>query len=346
MLAVTAVSPASATTPAAAPATNPRDSRPAAWQCFAEADELAHAIQGTQLRITPKGRADSAWALLPLALERGFVQFADEPCGTLTYGTVSRDIAGFGVALTAAGNFRMNGYPVSGNVFALFGPGAAQFGSSSGPSRWAAVSFAPIDLGAALGAVRGGDSPALGTVFRPILAAPAIAAAAVELLFSALRTAERDPDALAVPGARASLERALLDTFARAVASADPHATADRAKLPATRLVRQCEEYLETHLHTPVYVADLCALTGASERTLRNAFHTVYGLGPTRYLVQRRLAAARRALRSAQPGDTVTSIATRNGLWDLGRFAADYRALYGEPPSATLRAARTGSLAA
>ncbi len=343
MLSVTSAAPA---TSIVSPSPNVRESRPGAWQCFDEADELALAIRGTQLRITPKGRATGAWALLPLALERGFVQFADEPCGSLTFGTVSRDIAGFGIALAASGNYRMNGYPVSGNVFALFGPGAAQFCSSSGPSRWAAVSFAPIDLGAALGAVRGSDPPALGTVFRPILAAPAIAAAAVDLLFSALKSAERDPEALAAPGARSSLERALLDTFARAVASADPHAIADRAKLPATRLVRQCEDYLETHLHTPVYVADLCALTGASERTLRNAFHTVYGLGPTRYLVQRRLAAARRALRNAQPGDTVTSIATRNGLWDLGRFAADYRALYGEPPSATLRAARAGTLAA
>jgi len=146
--------------------------------------------------------------------------------------------------------------------------------------------------------------------------------------------------------ARATLERSLLDAFARAVTSADPAATQDRAKLPATRLVRQCEEYLESHLHLPVYIAELCTLTGASERTLRNAFHTVYGVGPTRYLVQRRLAMARHALKHAQPGDTVTAIATRNGLWDLGRFAADYRTLYGEPPSATLRAARTGALAA
>jgi len=345
MLAVSAA-PTSVAAPAASPTVSAASARSGAWQCYAEADEFGQAIHGTQLRITPKARASGPWALLPLALERGFVQFGDEPAASLTFGTVSRDIAGFGVALNAVGACRMNGFQVAGNVFALFGPGAAQFGSSSGPTRWATVSFAPIDLGAALGAVRGGESPALGTVFRPVLAAPAIASAAVELLFSALRTAERDPDALAAPGARASLERSLLDTFARAVASADPHAIADRAKLPATRLVRQCEDYLETHLHTPVYVADLCALTGASERTLRNAFHTVYGLGPTRYLVQRRLAAARRALRHAQPGDTVTSIATRNGLWDLGRFAADYRTLYGEPPSATLRAARGGTLAA
>jgi len=283
---------------------------------------------------------------MPLALERGFVQYVDEPCAALTHGVVSRDVAGFGVALASAGGYRMNGHPVAGNVFAMFGPGAAHFASSSGPTRWAAVSFAPMDLGTALGALRGGEPPTLGTVFRPVLAAPGAANAAVDLLFAALRRIEDDPAAFAEAHARATLERALLDAFARAVASADPAAAQDRAKLPATRLVRQCEEYLESHLHLPVYIAELCTLTGASERTLRNAFHTVYGVGPTRYLVQRRLAMARRALRHAQPGDTVTAIATRNGLWDLGRFAADYRALYGEPPSATLRAARGGALAA
>jgi AraC family ethanolamine operon transcriptional activator len=335
------------TTTAAATAPAPaREARPQVWRSFPEADELARAIQGTALRITPRARATGPWELLPIALERGFVQFVDEPAATLTLGTIARDIAGFGVALSATGGYRMNGHVVAGNVFAMFGPGATHFASSSGPTRWASVSFAPVDLGNALGALRGGEPTTIGSVFRPVLASAPAATAVVEMLFGAMASAERDATAFATSQARSTLERGLLDAFARAVTSGDASAAPDRAKLPATRLVRLAEDYLDAHLHTPVYIADLCSVTGASERTLRNAFHNVYGVGPTRYLVYRRLATARRALKNAQPGDTVTAIATRNGLWDLGRFAADYRTLYGEPPSATLRAARGGALAA
>jgi len=323
-----------------------REVRGTPWRTFDEADQYAAAIAGAQLCVTPRRRADGPWSLLPLALERGFVQFADEPCATLTQGTIARDLAGFGIALTAGDGQRMNGYAISGAVFSMFGPGAPYFASSASATRWASVSFAPGDLAAALAAVRGAESPALRTVFRPVFASAETAAPIVNLLFSTLRTLESDASALSGNGTRAALERALLDAFALAVNAADEPPRTDRVKLPATRLVRQCEEYLVTHLATPVYIADLCKLTGASERTLRNAFHTVYGIGPTRYLMYRRLANARRTLREPDAGDTVTSIATRHGLWDLGRFAADYRSLYGQPPSATLRAARGRAIAA
>jgi transcriptional regulator GlxA family with amidase domain len=47
----------------------------------------------------------------------------------------------------------------------------------------------------------------------------------------------------------------------------------------------------------------------------------------------------RRALRGAQPGKhLVKTIALGHGFWHLGRFAQDYRALFGETPSETLAA--------
>jgi len=45
----------------------------------------------------------------------------------------------------------------------------------------------------------------------------------------------------------------------------------------------------------------------------------------------------RRALREADPSSaSVTAVGTRFGFWELGRFAVEYQALFGESPSATL----------
>lgn len=319
-----------------------RDVRSRAWRVYQEADQFAADIAGARLTITPRERVRGPWTLLPIALEHGSLQFAAEPCASMTHGTITDEVAGFAVSIGATDSYRMDGQTLQGGpAFGIFGSGAPYFASSQSATRWALLSFRRAELAAALASLRGEETASLEALERPMFASASAAAAIADLLAATLQRAESEPGTLSSQTERAALQAALLDAFARALDSAAAP-RADRVKLPATRLVRQCEEHLETRMASPVYVAELCQLTGASERTLRNAFQSVYRTGPTRYLMQRRLANARRALREPQPGDTVTTIATRHGLWDLGRFAADYRALYGEPPSATLRAARRG----
>ena len=85
-------------------------------------------------------------------------------------------------------------------------------------------------------------------------------------------------------------------------------------------------------------VASLCRLVGLSERGLRNAFYDVYGMSPKRWMLAQRLQRVRFALEHAGgASNTVTSIATNHGFYELGRFAAAYKAAFGEAPSETLR---------
>jgi AraC-like DNA-binding protein/tetratricopeptide (TPR) repeat protein len=88
-------------------------------------------------------------------------------------------------------------------------------------------------------------------------------------------------------------------------------------------------------------VHELAAASGLARRTLQTQFRRFVGAAPHEFLRRTRLAEARRLLLRAEPGATVTSIASACGFAHLGRFAARYRECFGESPSATLeRAAR------
>jgi len=54
----------------------------------------------------------------------------------------------------------------------------------------------------------------------------------------------------------------------------------------------------------------------------------------------------RSALRSAAPGDTVTGICSRFGVWDLGRMAAQYARMFDVLPAQELSRALAGKSAA
>jgi AraC-like DNA-binding protein len=112
-----------------------------------------------------------------------------------------------------------------------------------------------------------------------------------------------------------------------------------RPRITRPEIVDRLEAFLHDHFDEPIHLAQLCDVTGVSERSLRNACHAVCGTSPKRYLTRRRMEAVRRALATARPGEaTVTRIATDYGFFELGRFAATYSSLFGERPSETLRA--------
>ena len=114
-----------------------------------------------------------------------------------------------------------------------------------------------------------------------------------------------------------------------------------RPQVSRTRVIARCLELIDASEGQPLFIDDLCTATQVSERTLRNIFQEYFGVGPMRLLKVRQLREIRSALLRADPlVDTVTKIAARFGVWDFSLFARNYRALYGEAPSETLRRPR------
>ena len=104
------------------------------------------------------------------------------------------------------------------------------------------------------------------------------------------------------------------------------------------QIIARFEDFVSAKQYRPIYMAEICAAIGVSERTLRICCQQQLGMAPIHYLWQRRMYLARRCLQNADPAArTVTEIATEHGFWELGRFSVEYRALFGESPSATLR---------
>ena len=161
-------------------------------------------------------------------------------------------------------------------------------------------------------------------------------------LLGTLDQAHRWPAMLRHPPALWVLEQDLVSRILAAVEL--PSTETSRPVLPLRRLAldRALDYLRETDVST-LPMAELCAAARASQRTLEYAFRETYGLGPLAFLRRWRLHAARRALAAASAHTaTVAEVAYGLGFWHLSRFAAEYRRIFGELPSTTLRARAKG----
>lgn len=116
-----------------------------------------------------------------------------------------------------------------------------------------------------------------------------------------------------------------------------------RPPLPRTAVVRRVAELLDDLKGQPAYAGELASILGVSHPTLRRVFLECYGVSPARYMTLRRLYLVRSRLRNREYS-LVSEAAYSCGFWELSRFSRQYKAVFGELPSETLRkSSRNGS---
>jgi AraC-like DNA-binding protein len=207
---------------------------------------------------------------------------------------------------------------------------------TAGPCRVATMSLKTEDLAAASKSIVGRElGPPVNThIVRP----PANVLTRLAALHKhAARLAREDAATFAKPAVIRALEHDLVHAMIACLGAG----LADDGKALSpnrTKVMARFEDFLAANQYEPVYVAQICAATGVSGRTLRTCCQEVLGMSPVHYLWLRRMHLARQALLRAEPANTtVTAIATDHGFWELGRFSVEYRALFGESPSTSLR---------
>lgn len=105
------------------------------------------------------------------------------------------------------------------------------------------------------------------------------------------------------------------------------------------RIVRHACEFAERGGEGAVSIEDICGEVGVSRRALQYCFQDTLEMSPAAYLKAVRLNGARRAIKVC---GTVTEAAAQWGFWHFGRFAKDYKAMFGELPSETFRRHHVG----
>lgn len=157
------------------------------------------------------------------------------------------------------------------------------------------------------------------------------------LLLTVLDTARNTPHILGHAAMRKAMEHAIFDSLLAVIGNG-----VDALRPPSTsqarrQIVDRAREYMRHHVNEPITVADLCAELNVSRRTLQYSFQDVLDVNPVSFLRAMRLNGVRRALRNGDGRESVTDVALQWGFLHLSHFAADYKAIFGELPSETLR---------
>jgi AraC-like DNA-binding protein len=207
---------------------------------------------------------------------------------------------------------------------------------TKGASRWGLFSLPPAQLAICGMALTGLEiiSPPAGRILRP----PRPMATHLQRLFSkACHIVETKPELLAPRETARAFEQELLHALVSCLAADDICDKPARKRHHADIMIR-FEDALAAHVGRRFSTPELCAVIGVPERTLRVCCAEFLGMSPGRYLRLRRLNMVRAELRRADPATAnVAEIAQRHQFSELGRFAATYRAVFGEKPSDTLR---------
>jgi len=217
--------------------------------------------------------------------------------------------------------------------------GVSSFLHSSGSASWGTMSLPMEDMDAFGVAMVGCDLTAPRD--RLIVTPPIAAMAKLQRLHEmAGQLAEDAPEIIAHPEAARGLEQVLIDAMVSCIGGRGVREDAS-AQRNHSLIMRRFHRAVEENPEQPLYIPELCAAIGVSDRTLRVCCQEQLGMSPKRYLLLRRMNLARRALLDGSPGaTTVTEIATQYGFWQFGRFAGAYKSLFGEAPSATLQRPR------
>ena len=302
---------------------------------FNEFEAYASAVAHADLRLMLPQLDEPCWEVATQTVGRIDLQFGKEGSGIIADGAVHP--GGKTVFIPLAGLQFGNGQPLHNHSVLVLDPQAELTVASREAHDWCSV-FLPADL---FNLDKSTDAESPGS--RPCSQVVDIGSPAMirlrRLLTSLERSLRLEPALTSTPAIQKSIEAELLAAFQFVVAgNGAPQPKMGRPSFSHREIVRRTIEKIEQHENEFMSMEELVQAVDVSERTLRNIFRNFYGVPPRRYFVVKRLHQTRAILQEADPTCTrVTEVAAQFGFWHFGRFARDYRRVFGEAPGQTLK---------
>jgi AraC-like DNA-binding protein len=306
---------------------------------FSEPGDFEAALRdegGLGLLIT--GRGQFLARLTQVKLHRMRLSAAEEQLSRIAFVAVPADLILVSLPIRGRPGLIWGGSGMRAGEIMTFGPGQHAHSRTDGPSHSGSIWLPAQDL-ARYGRALIGAPFAVPSAVRSWRSSSAAGRELRQLHRAGIRMAEVRPVILVDAEAAHGLEQQLIHALVECLSAGPAHETAP-ATLRHQDIVVRFEGLLEAQPERNLRIAEICAALDVSEETLRSACAEHLGMSPTRYLRLRRMHSVHHTLRSGGPdAASVSEVARRYGFCRLGRFAADYRDLFGELPSATLRRA-------
>lgn len=300
---------------------------------FGEAEDFQAALSTAGVaEMLVTGRGQFRARLTQVALERFQLAAVEETQSRIAFIAVPASKVLVSFSIDGGPPPVWGGIEVRTGEMITFGPGERLHSRTVGPCHWGAIQVPDWQLADYARALCGTGfiNPPTGR-WQP----PRAAVRQLRCLHrAAIRMAEARVEALTDVQAAHGLEQQLLHALIECLPEVGQEET-----LTSRRHRDILARFEDLLVAEPVLrMADMCAALGVSERTLRECCKKQLGMGPSSYRHLRGMQQVHRALRSGTLATaSVSGVAGRYGFRDLGRLAANYRALYGELPSATLR---------
>jgi AraC-like DNA-binding protein len=304
---------------------------------YVDPHEYQKAVHSADLQVYPTGRGKFEANLTQIKLDHLWMQRARLSLPAVTHSVVAGDRRMIFLQFDPnQAPILHSGIEVPPNEIVCYPSGSEHHYRTSTSYHCGGMSLTQKDFATFANVIVGRELTA-PTTMKMVRPPTALVSRLLNLHKAAADLAATALDILARPEVARAMEQELVRAMIACLA--DP-ATEERYRASRQRLMvmQRFEQMLEARQDESLYVTDVCADIGVSERTLRLYCQEQLGMGPHRYLWIRRMNLARRALALADAtSKTVTEVANDHGFGELGRFAVAYRRLFGEPPSATLR---------